>query len=203
MGMPALREGFEIDNPKDVISQQLPNITTFQEHLDFISILLANDTYGDSMSDIVNGASMLALMVSQSVTSMSQVLKVGKEYKENWTKEVVLLFVTAFLLVIHSLGEITEGADLPALRAMLRIIGEAGNGGLAAYDIVNSKDGGPAAILLALLGGIGALDMIRAPSYFRKAAKARNRMSAAHITTLGPEVKGGMAQIDKLKAKYF
>lgn len=203
MGMPALGEGFKIDNPKDVISQRLPNITTFQEHLDFISILSANDAYGDSTSDVVDGASMLALMVSQSVTSMSQVSKVGEEYKEDWTKEVVLLFVTAFLLVIPGLGEIAEGADLPALGATLRIIGEAGNGGLAAYDIVNSKDGGPAAIFLALLGGIGALDMIRAPSYFGKAAKARNGMSAAHIATLGPEVKGGMAQIDKLKAKCF
>ena len=73
MDIPSLGEELTINNPKDVISQRLPNITTFQEHLDFISILSANVAYGDSTSDVVDGASMLAFMVSKSVTSMSQV----------------------------------------------------------------------------------------------------------------------------------
>ena len=64
IGMPSLGTGFAINNPKDIISQRLPNITTFQDQLDFISMLSANSAYGDSTSDVVDGASVLALMVS-------------------------------------------------------------------------------------------------------------------------------------------
>lgn len=202
-GMPTLEGGFTVSNPKDIISQRLPNITTFQDQLDFISMLSANAAYSDSTSNVVDGASMLSFMVSQSVSSMGQVADVGEEYKEDWIKEVVLLFVTAFLMIIPGLGEIAESADMAAVAVTLRVIGEAGDAEFTVYDIVSSKDAGPAAIFLSLLGGIGALDMIRAPEYFGKAAKARRGMTIDQFATLGHEVKGGMGQVDKLIARCF
>jgi GH18 family chitinase len=202
-GNPTLEGGYTISNPKDIISDQLPKIKTFQKQLSFIGTLSANDAYDGDTSDVVDGASMLALMVSQSVTSMKQVAKVGEDYKDTWVKEIVILFVTALLMIIPGVGEAAESADLAVLAATLRVIGDAGDVGMTAYDIVSSKKGGPAAIFLALLGGIGALDMIRAPSYFGKAATARKGMTAEHFATLGHEIKGGMAQVDKLKASCF
>ncbi|KAL4783388.1 hypothetical protein BJX76DRAFT_358029 [Aspergillus varians] len=201
MGMPSLEGGYTISNPKEIISARLPNITTFQGQLDFIAMLSANNAYDGDTSDVVDGASMLAFMVSQSVTSMSQVAKVGEEYKEDWIKEVVLLFVTGVLMLIPGLGELAESADLAAVAATLRILGDAGDVGMSVYDIVSSKDAGPAAIFLSLLGGIGALDMIRAPEYFGKAAQARRGMNGDHFRTLGHEVQGGMGQVDKLIAR--
>lgn len=105
--------------------------------------------------------------------------------------------------MIPGIGEAAEGADMTVLASTLRIIGEAGDVRISAYDIVSSEYGGPTAIFLALLGGIGALDMIKAPSYFSQAATVRNGMTAEHFATLGPEMKGGMAQVDKMKANCF
>ncbi|KAJ5185781.1 class V chitinase [Penicillium cf. griseofulvum] len=202
-GIPTLEGGFTISNPKDIISGQLPKLKNFHNQLGVISTLSTNDAYDGDTSDVVDGASTLALMVSQSVTSMKQVAKIGEDYKDDWIKIIVITFVSAVLMIIPAVGEAAEAADMAVLANTLRVIGEAGDVGMAAYDIVSSKDGGPTAIFLALLGGIGALDMIKAPSYFSKAATARKGMTAENFATLGPEIKGGMAQVDKLKATCF
>jgi hypothetical protein len=64
---------------------------------------------------------------------------------------------------------------------------------------MSTKYAGAGEIFLALLGGLGVLDMFEAPALFAKAAQARRTMEAGDIAKLGDEVKGGMAQVDKLK----
>jgi hypothetical protein len=41
--------GYTISSPKDIISDQLPKIKTFQKQLGFIGTLSANDAYGEAM----------------------------------------------------------------------------------------------------------------------------------------------------------
>ncbi|KAJ5280182.1 class V chitinase [Penicillium angulare] len=202
-GNPTLKPGYTITNPKDTISDRLPSIKTLQDNLSFISMLSAENAYEGDTSDVVDGAALLTLMVSQSVTSMKQVAEVGEEYKDNWITEVVVLFVTALLMVIPGLGEVAEAEGMVAIATTLRVIGEAGDVGMTVYDIVSSKDEGPGAIFLALLGGLGSLDMIKAPELFGKAAKARRGMKDEHFATLGHEIKGGMGQVDKLIAACY
>lgn len=201
-GIPTLEGGFTISNPKDIISDQLPKLKNFHTQLGVISTLSASDAYDGDTSDVADGASTLALMVSQSVTSMKQVAKIGEDFEDDWINFIAITFVTG-LLYILGIGEAAEGADMTVLASTLRIIGEAGDVGISAYDIVSSEYGGPTAIFPALLGGIGALDMIKAPSYLSQAATVRNGMTAEHFATLGPEMKGGMAQVDKMKANCF
>lgn len=199
IGKPVLPDGFKVNNPKSIISARLPNITTFQGQSDTLASLANSGLYLGSTSDVVDGASMLVLMVSNSITSMKSVEKIGSEYHKEQVEEAILLFVTAFLLLIPGLGEIADEAELAAVAITLRALGTAGDAGFGIYGIVSAKDGGPAEIFLAILGGLGILDMLRAPALFTKAAKARRAMSAEDIAALGNEVKGGMAQIDKLK----
>ncbi|KAJ6073194.1 hypothetical protein N7467_011279 [Penicillium canescens] len=199
IGKPVLPDKFTVSNPKTIISARLPNITTFQDQSDTLASLATSHLYLGDTSDVVDGASMLVLMVSNSITSMKSVEKIGSEYHKEQVEEIILLFVTALLLLIPGAGEVMDEAGLAAVAITLRAIGAAGDVGFGIYGIVSAKDGGPAEIFLAILGGLGVLDMVRAPALFAKAAKARRAMSPEHIATLGDEVKGGMAQIDKLK----
>lgn len=199
IGKPTLPHGFTVHNPKNIISARLPNITTFQSQSDTLVSLATKDLYLGNTIDVVDGASMLVLMVSNSISSMKSVEKIGEEYHKEKVEEAILLFVSALLLLIPGLGEIADGAELTAVAVTLRAIGAAGDAGFGIYGVVSAKDSGPAEIFLAILGGLGVLDMIQAPALFAKAAKARRAMSAEHIAALGNEVKGGMAQIDKLK----
>ncbi|PYH28364.1 uncharacterized protein BO87DRAFT_431586 [Aspergillus neoniger CBS 115656] len=130
---------------------------------------------------------------------MKGVESISEEYHKEMVEEAILLFVTAFLLLIPGLGEIADSVELTSVAAALRAIGAAGDAGFEIYSVVSVKDAGASEIFLALLGGLGILDMLKAPSLFAKAAKATRGMDAGDIAKLGEEVKGGMAEIDKLK----
>lgn len=199
IGKPVLPDKFTVSNPKTIISGRLPNITTFQGQSDTLASLTTRGLYLGDTIDVVDGASMLVLMVSNSITSMKSVEKIGEEYPKEQVEEIILLLVTALLLLIPGVGEVADEAGLAAVAITLRAIGAAGDVSFGIYGIVSAKDGGPTEIFLVILGGPSVLDMVRAPALFTEAAKARRAMTPEHIATLGGEVQGGMAQIDKLK----
>jgi GH18 family chitinase len=202
-GKPWMKTDYKIDNPKDMVSKRLPNITAFHENLDFTAGLANNSLFSGDTSDVVDGASTLVFMVSSSVTSMSQVEDIGEDYEEQKIINAILWFVTGILFLIPGLQEGAEALELAGLAASLRMIGTAGDVGMSIYDVVNIKENGPAAVLGILLSGAGALSMIKAPDGFANAAKARRAISAAHIDALGTEVKGGMAQVEKLIQRCY
>ena len=186
-----------------MISKRLPNITAFYESLDFTAGLANYSLYSGDTSDVVDGASTLVFMVSSAVTSMSRVEDIAEDYEEQKIINVILCFLTAVLFLIPGLEEGAEALELGALAASLGMIGTAGDVGMSVYDVVNIKENGPAAVFGILLAGTGALSMIRAPAGFANAAKARRASSAAHIDALGTEVKGGMAQVEKLIQRCY
>jgi GH18 family chitinase len=202
-GKPWLKTDYTIDNPKDMISKRLPNITAFHESLDFTAGLANYSLYSGDTSDVVDGASTVVFMVSSAVTSMSRVEDIGENYEEQKIINAILWFVTAVLFLIPGLEEGAEALELGTLAASLRMIGTAGDVGMSVYDVVNIKENGPAAVLGILLAGAGALSMIKAPAGFANAAKARRAISATHIDALGTEVKGGMAQVEKLIQRCY
>lgn len=198
-GMPHLEGDFPVSNPKEIISARLPNITTFEHQSSTISMLADSSLYLGNTIDIVDGASLLVFMVSSSIASMKSVEDIGEEYHKEKVEEAILLFISAFLLLIPGLGEIVDSVEMTSVAITLRAIGAAGDVGVGIYSIVSAHDAGAGEIFLALLGGIAILDVFQAPALFARAAKARRAMEAGDIAKLGNEVKGGMAQIDKLK----
>jgi chitinase len=202
-GKPWMKTDYKIDNPKEIISKRLPNITAFHENLDFTAGLAKNSLFSGDTSDVVDGASMLVFMVSSSVASMSQVEDIGEDYEEQKIINVILWFVTGILFLIPGLQEGAEALELVGLAASLRMIGTAGDIGMSIYDVVNIKENGPAAVLGIILSGAGAFSMMKAPDGFANAAKARRAISAAHIDALGTEVRGGMAQVEKLVKRCY
>ncbi|KAJ5096653.1 hypothetical protein N7456_007374 [Penicillium angulare] len=203
IGKPTLKKDFPVGNPKEIISARLPNITTFQDQSDTLLSLASADLYTGNLTDVVDGASVMVLMISNSITSMKSVEKVGSEYHKDVVENAIMLFVMSIILLIPGLGEIADELDFAALAVTLRAIGVTGDAGLGVYGIVSAKGEGVGEIFLAVLGSLGILDMLEAPSLFAKAAKARRGMSAEDIAALGDEVKGGMAQVDKLKKLCF
>ncbi|KAL4956931.1 hypothetical protein BDW69DRAFT_181066 [Aspergillus filifer] len=111
---------------------------------------------------------------------MKSVEDIGEEHHKEKLEQAILLFLTSVAIT-------------------LRAIGAAGDVGFGIYSVVSAKDAGVGEIFLALLGSLGVLDTLEVPARFAKAAKARRAMDAGDIAKLGDEVKGGMAQIDKLK----
>ncbi|KAJ5705148.1 hypothetical protein N7536_000837 [Penicillium majusculum] len=199
IGKPVLPDNFTVSNPKTITSGRLPNITTTLGQSNTLASLSTSDLYLSDTSDVVDGASMLVLMGSNSITSMKSVEKIGEEYHKEQVEEIILIFVTALILLIPGVEEVADEAGLAAIAITSRAIGATGDVDFSIYGIMSAKDGGPTGIFLVILGGLGVIDMVRAPALFAKAAKARRAITPEHIATLGSEVKGRMAQIDKLK----
>ncbi|GAE00307.1 killer toxin alpha/beta, partial [Paecilomyces variotii No. 5] len=104
---------------------------------------------------------------------MRGVEKIGEEYHKEKVEQAILLFVSALLLLIPGLGETADSVELASIAITLRAIGAACDAGFGIYSVVSAKDAGAGEIFLALLGGLGVIDMIRPPALFAKAAKAR------------------------------
>lgn len=202
-GQPHLKKDFKINNPKDAISKRMASITELQSTLDFTAFLANESMYMGDVSDAVDGASLAVFMISTSVTSMSQVADTGQHYEDDKVKNMILMFVTAVLFIIPGLEEGAVALELAEIANILRMIGTIGDVGMSAYDVVQAKDNAPAAVFGALLGGLGALNMLKAPGSLGVAAKARRGMSADHIEALGVEVKGGLGQVEKLIKTCF
>lgn len=202
-GAPYLKDDFQISNPKDMIAKRLSAIADFHESLDFTAFLANESMYMGDVSDAVDGASLVVFMISSSVASMSQVAHVGEDYEDERIKTLIVLFVSAVLFIIPGLQEGAEILELVQIANMLRMVGTVGDVAMSAYDVIQAKDNAPAAVFAALLGGLGALNMVKAPESFGTAAKARRGMSAEHVETLGTEVKGGMGQVEQLVKRCF
>lgn len=202
-GVPHLKDDFKTSNPKDKISKRLSKITDFHSNFGFTAFLANETMYMGDMSDAVDGASLAVLMISASVTSMSQVADAGQDYEDEKIKNIILLFLTGVLFLIPGLEEGAAALELAEIASILRLVGTAGDVAMSAYDVVQAKDNAPAAVFGALLGGLGALNMVKAPESFGIAAKARRGMPSGQVEALGPEVKGGLAQIDKLVKACF
>ena len=199
IGKPVSPDNFTVSNPKSITSGRLPNITTTTGQSNTLASLSTSDLYLGDTSDVVDGASMLVLMGSNSITSMKSVEKIGEEYHKEQVEEIIPIFVTPLILLIPGVEEVADEAGLAAIAITSRAIGAASDVDFSIYGIMSAKDGGHTGIFLIILGGLGVLDMVRAPALFAKAAKARRAITPEHIATLGSEVKGRMAQIDKSK----
>jgi hypothetical protein len=147
---------------------------------------------GISWFDMADAAIMPALTMEQAVASMDEVIDSAKEIEKAEREEFILNFISGLLFWIPVIGGAIGGAALAPIRAMLSLIGTAGEAGLLVYDIVKDPDNAFMAIFAALSGaalGRGG---------FKEAAKARRDMTSGDIKNLGP-VKDKLDTVDSLR----
>ncbi|KAL4797271.1 hypothetical protein BDV19DRAFT_359256 [Aspergillus venezuelensis] len=197
--MPHLARKFPVSNPKEIISACLPDITAFGDLLALVVRNAGKDLYSGSTIDVVDGASLLVFMVSNSIASMKSVEEIGEKYHKEKVERTILLFVSALLLLIPGLGEIADSFELAFVASTLRAIGVAGEVGVNIYGAVSAEDSGPGEIFSSLLGGLRIPNIARAPANFARAARAMRAMDPGDIAKFGEQLREGMGQIDKLK----
>jgi hypothetical protein len=69
-------------------------------------------------------------MVSNSIASMKSIEDIEEYHKEK-VEQAILLFVSAFLLLIPGTGEIADSVELTSIAITLRAIGAAGDVGFS------------------------------------------------------------------------
>lgn len=183
-----------IPDPADVITKSLKSYRDISDWLWDTAIQSSTNLYSGLDSDVVDAASMSVMSVKAAATAMQQVVDIGEKEEEDEALEIILYFLTAFLLLLPGIGEelsaITDVAIFARLADMVAIVGDTA---MTVYGIIQDPSSAPMEIGGLLLGGLGA----RADSTFTKAAKVKRALPDSVITKLGSDVSDGMAKVSK------
>lgn len=112
---------------------------------------------------------------------MQQVADIGEHIEDEKRKQLILIFLTAFLLILPGVGEALDAlVDIALISRIITLIGDVGNAALTVYDIVDDPKSVPLAIFGLLLGGVAS----RSEKSFSDAARIRRGMSDKMIAAL-------------------
>jgi hypothetical protein len=139
---------------------------------------------------------MPVALIQQAIQAMIQVKAIGETEVVNERKQLILEIVTAVLAVVPFVGDAAaSAAGLSQLARVISLIGEAANGGLTLYSIVEDPSSAPMAIFGMLLGGAG---LTRDESSFAEMASLRRGMSADDLAKIGTVFTDQSSKIKKI-----
>ncbi|GKZ69379.1 hypothetical protein AnigIFM50267_004574 [Aspergillus niger] len=186
-----------VTNPKDIMTQALPNIQNLTDTITTAKIEIALGSWMDTDDDIVQSLSLAVFLLSQAVASMQSVVAVAESYEAAQKKKMINEMLMGVLLVVPFVGELDAVADVFAgLSRIITLIGDAGAGATTVYAIVEDPKMAPLTILeTLLLGGM------RDPQEFSTMGAARRGMSRDDIKGLGSEIEALDDQFQSIVAK--
>ena len=191
---PDLNDNFDVFDPSKLITQSLANYTEFSDWLGDSALSAQSYMFAPMDGDAVDASSTMVFSVQSAVQAMQQVSDVGAQAEAEQRKNMILAFITAFLLIIPGVGEAADGVE--ALASVVRIAkmaDVAGNSALSIYGAVEDPSSAPMAVAGILLGGIG----LRDESAWGKAATEARTMSEDLISKLGEGVSENMGKVKK------
>lgn len=186
---------FKVNNPKDFINEMRPKLEDTVDTLFEYNSLARLWMYEGSHLDIADGSSLMVFMVQSSVDAMEGIKKMGDKIDDEKKKNLILLILTAFLMIIPGIGELVIPAELANLARIIAIGAEAANAALDIYQVVQDPSSAPLAVFGILLGG---LSLLKAPKMFGDAATAKRAMKAGDLAKLGDTVKNGVQRVNSL-----
>ncbi|KAJ6029918.1 carbohydrate-binding module family 24 protein [Penicillium canescens] len=190
IGIPvkAADSAITVTNPKDIMTQALPNLQNLTATISVAKIELALGSWLGGTDDLVQSISMAVFMLSQAVTNMQEVVEVADSYEATKKKELINNILMGVLLVVPFLGEVDLVADaFVGLSRIITLIGDAAVGATTIYAIVEDPKMAPLMILETLL-----FSGMRNPDEFSAMGTARRGMSKENIKSLG----SGIAALD-------
>ncbi|GAB1317047.1 hypothetical protein MFIFM68171_07257 [Madurella fahalii] len=182
----------EVYNPKEIISDSLPNVGDMLNRFQVVS------EYGDwnefmLVSDLVDATSLPAFSSEEAVTSMEKIVETADEIVQAQREEFILSFITGLLFWIPFVGEAVGAAGMTTARTLLRLIGGVGEAGMAIHDVIGNPDNAFMAVFGYLLGaGVGRAG-------FKSAAESRRGMSADEFNSLA-NVKTRLMEYDDVRS---
>ena len=182
----------EVYNPKDLVSKSYHDTEDMMEQFELVRDFT---DYNDVMpwSDGVDAMSLPSLSLQMAVESMQDIVDKANEILKKEREETILNMIMGILFFIPFAGEVAGAAGLTAVRSLIRLIGEAGDLGLAAYSVVEDPKNAFNAVFAYLLGKAfddGAL---------AKAASARRGMKGDELENLG-KIKTDLGRMDTFRA---
>ncbi|KAL3477790.1 glycoside hydrolase superfamily [Aspergillus californicus] len=209
-GWPSKNESMVVQNPKDIVTEGLPNIPDMISEMEITRLeILGGSWSGGDPRDAAVAYAPAIFMLEQAVDSMAQAKEIGaqeekdEEEEERKRKEsLILLILGVVFLFVPMVGEgIAASLGLANLARIIAIAGELGNAALATYDTVNNPESA-VVNMLGLLFGAGAFTKVsRNAKGLGDVAKWRKGMSTSEIASLGKFFEDGDASVQAILGK--
>lgn len=191
---PVFNEKFPVIDPGALINQSLDKYRNLSNWLSDSAEAAQVYWFSGSTADVVDASSMTVFSLEASIAAMQQVAEVGEDAKEEQKKEMIIAFVTAFLLVIPGIGEVAEGvAALAQVARIANLVDLAGNSALGIYETVENPKSAPYAAAGILFGGFA----LRNEFAWTKAATKVRSMSQDAVNSMGESVAKSMDKVKK------
>ncbi|KAJ5765052.1 glycoside hydrolase [Penicillium odoratum] len=190
---PIQNASMTVPNPKDIVTQALPDIPTLMTEMQATLLdLMLSQWQNGSISDPASAYSMPVFMLMQAVENMAEVKKLGTTEKTEEAEEAkrkkdfILLIVSVVLMFVPIVGEeVAAAAGLATVARTVAVAGELANGALAVYQTVDDPSSAVSNII-GMLFGIGSIAKVsRDGKGIASIAKLRASMKDSEIESFG------------------
>lgn len=193
-GYPKTKADWEAPNPKDIMSQAMPNLPKLEDELMIATSEIGLGIWEGSNSDVVEVLSMPILMMAQAVDGMARAKEVGEDWENEENKNLLLTIISAVLFFVPAVGQFTAAAaGLVRLARPFAAVGGITGLGMSIVGIVENPESAPLAIAGMMLGG-----RIRTPRDYGIAAAARRGLPSAVKEGVGDVFKKNDKSLDNI-----
>jgi glucan 1,3-beta-glucosidase len=182
VGMPQAAPSFTPTNPKDIITQALPQISSMQDSILARQMDISSGTWNNGTDDVVEVLSMPVFMISQALEAMANVKEVGEKEKKEKKVALILEILGIIFAFIPFLDEL--GPSLGLADGAFEIVAATGNVALAIQGIVADPASAPMQILSAL-----TLGKAKTTDDFAALAAAKRAISEEDLSDIGTDFK--------------
>ncbi|OJJ67761.1 hypothetical protein ASPBRDRAFT_661128 [Aspergillus brasiliensis CBS 101740] len=192
--IPQKADYVNITNPRVVVEKALPNLDNLQANILAVQMQMLLGSWPGFTDDIVQSISVAVELLLQVVSSMQEVVAIGKA-EEAWKKkEMIEDIISAIFLVVPFIGEADAISDVFLdVSRVATVVGDTAIVADSIYDIVSDPDNRVSTILSTLL-----LVGQRSVEEYGTMAAARRDISDETIESLGPVFKEKNTQVENL-----
>lgn len=186
---PVSADNIVVPNPRNLIRDGLPGFETLQDTLEDIYDDLVYSRWDGPTEEISEVMVVPVSMAATAADSMEQIRSIADQVQAEEQKQLVLEVLSVVFMFVPFVGGALVGsatAVVANLGRILSLVGLAGNGALAVYDIIENPSSLFLQMLGMLMGGVGG-------------SLGRN---AKDIKVLSGHKAGMKGNLDKLGPKF-
>ncbi|RAK76374.1 glycoside hydrolase family 71 protein [Aspergillus fijiensis CBS 313.89] len=193
-GLPRKAAQVNITDPRTVVAQALPHLDGLRENILAAQLQTLVGAWPGFSDDIVQSVSLAVVLLLQAVSSMQEVVTVGKEEKAWEHREMIEEILGAIFLVVPFLGELDAVSDaLADVAEIVAVVGDAAIVADSIYEIVEDPNNDVMTILSTLL-----LVGQRSADEYASMAAARRDISDETIEAFGPVFQEKNTQVENM-----
>lgn len=181
-GVPQAASNISPTNPKDIITQALPQISSLQDEIRARQLDIMSNNWGNNTEDVAESISLPVFMLSQAIDNMNSVKDIAEQEKKEDQIKLVVLILGIIFSFIPFLDEV--GPAIGIANGAFEMAAAAGNIGLAIQGIVANPSSAPMEVLSAL-----TLGKAKTTDDFAALAAAKRAITEDDLSSIGATVK--------------